>query len=170
MKQIEVTDEMYDFLMKLSIEINAQDNRSTAMPYFFQIQTKEQVPTMESCGTEAWHYDGSIIETEEEIKKVIFDYKEFDIESEHDNESYESYSDWEKDEILEKIGYQKIYYDYKDVYKNCFLTEKACKTHIESNKHHYNEPVDYLSYAFRNPELEKVYEFLCGLTGGKIHK
>ena len=67
MKQIEVTDEMYDFLMKLSIEINAQDNRSTAMPYFFQIQTKEQVPTMESCGTEAWHYDGSIIETEEGV-------------------------------------------------------------------------------------------------------
>jgi hypothetical protein len=41
---------------------------------------------------------------------------------------------------------------------------KACKKHIECNSHHYNEPVDYLSYASRNPELEMVQKFIMGLT------
>ena len=43
MKTINVSDEMYEFLINLSEEINKQDNRSTAMPYFFQIQTSEEV-------------------------------------------------------------------------------------------------------------------------------
>jgi len=65
MKTIEVTDEMYKFLMNLSNELNIQNHRLTAMPYFFQIQTQEQVPAPEDSGTEAWHYDGLIIETDE---------------------------------------------------------------------------------------------------------
>ena len=31
---------------------------------------------------------------------------------------------------------------------------------VAANKHHYRNPVDYLNYAFRNPELEKVLEIL----------
>lgn len=93
MKTIEVTDEMYKFLEELSTELNTQNHRCTAMPYFFQVQTK-----------------------------------------------------------------------------NAFLTEKACKEHIKLNKHHYNEPADYLMHAFRNPELEKLMEFICGITKGKLHK
>ena len=50
--------------------------------------------------------------------------------------------------------------DYEHVYLNAFLTERACREHIATNRHHYENPVDYLSYGFRNPELEKVLEIL----------
>ena len=40
MKTIQVTDEMHDFLINISKELNTQSHRATAMPYFFQVQTK----------------------------------------------------------------------------------------------------------------------------------
>ena len=54
MKTIEVSDEMYDDLMALSKEMLLQDNRSTAMPHIFQIQTTEEVAAYEGCGTTKW--------------------------------------------------------------------------------------------------------------------
>ena len=79
MKTIKVTDEMHNFLIELSKELNTQNHRATRMPYFFQIQTKEQIASAEGVGTEAWHYDGSLIETKEEIEDVITEWKEWEI-------------------------------------------------------------------------------------------
>lgn len=166
MKTIQVNDEMYKFLMNLSKELNTQNHRCTAMPYFFQVQSKEQIPALEGSGIEAWHCDGSVIETKQEIEDAVNEYKEWDEHTTKFNFLY----DYEIEEMLEDAGYNKIYYEYEHVYTNAFLTEKACKEHIKANKHHYNEGVDFLSHAFRNPELEKVMEFLCSLDGGKIHK
>lgn len=170
MKKIKVTDEMYKALVELSNELNSQDNRATAMPYFYQIQTKEQVPTMEGCGVEAWHYDSRLIETDEEIKEAIFEYQEWELNSVTNNKMYNAIAESEKEDILERIGFNKVNYDIIDKYENAFLTEKGCRKHIEANKHHYKKPVDYLAHAFRNPELETVLKFLCELTGGKLHK
>lgn len=163
MKTIEVTDEMHGFLMELSKELNTQSHRSTAMPYFFQIQTKKKVAVPEGNGTEVWHYDGSTLETDEEITEAIAEYKGLEIEDVTNDE-------YDREQILEDIGYRKFYQDEIEEYENAFLTEKACKEHIRLNDYHYNQPVDYLSHSFRNPELEKVMEFLCGLSGGEIHK
>ena len=33
-----------------------------------------------------------------------------------------------------------------------------------------NEPIDFLNHCWRNPEMELVSEFLCGLVNKKIHK
>jgi len=41
-----------------------------------------------------------------------------------------------------------------------FFTEKACRQHIEENKHHYRNPMDYLNFAFRNPEIETLLGIL----------
>ena len=49
---------------------------------------------------------------------------------------------------------------FEYVFNNSFLTEKACREHIECNRHHYRNPVDYLNYAFRNPEMEKLLRIL----------
>ena len=167
MKTIEVTDEMHKFLTELSKELNTQDHRCTRMPYFFQIQTKEQVASPEGIGTEAWHYDGSLIETDEEIKDTIFEWKDWD---ETKNETdYIMLEDYEVEGILEKAGWTKVWYDYKEKSENAFFTEKACKEHIKMNSHHYNKPIDYLSFASSNPEMEMITKFLCELTGGKLH-
>ena len=50
---------------------------------------------------------------------------------------------------------------------NVFLTEKACAHHMETNAHHFNKPYSYVDYAFRNPELEQLYEALFEITGEK---
>jgi hypothetical protein len=166
MKTIEITDEMYDFLIELSKELNTQDHRATAMPYFFQIQTQEEVAVPEGCGTQCYHSDGSKIETDKEIIDAIYDWHDGNISKKKIKEM----DDWEKEELLEKAGWDKAYYDFEDHYENAFLTAKACKEHIRLNSYHYHKPVDYLSHAFRNPELEMVLKFICELTNGKLHK
>jgi len=165
MKTVEVNDEMYEFLMNLSKELNTQDHRGTRMPYFFQVQTKEQIAVPEGCGTEAWHYDGSLIETKEEIEEAVNEWKEWD----EATTEFNHLEDYEVDEILEEAGWRKVNYDYRDNLENCFLTSKACDEHIIINKHNLKSPVNYLSGSFRNPELEMVMKFLCELTGGKLH-
>ena len=162
MKTIEVTDEMHEFLMNLSKELTTQNHRGTAMPYIFQIQTKEQVPAVEGNGTEAWFYDGSKLETKEEITEWIAEWKGLAIEDVTDNES-------DREDILQEAGFRRINYEMKEVYQNAFLTSKACDEHIKANGYHYNTPVNYLSHSFRNPELETLIKFICGLTGKEIH-
>ena len=166
MKKIEISDEMYEFLMNLSKELNTQDHRGTRMPYFFQVQTQEQIAVPEGCGTEAWHYDGSLIETKEQIEEAVNEYKERD----ETTTEFNHLEDYEIEEILESAGYSKVNYDYKSNLENCFLTSKACDEHIRINKHNLHSPVNYLSGSFRNPELEMIMKFLCELSGGKLHK
>jgi len=171
MKKIQVTDEMYDSLMELSNELNTQDHRSTAMPYFFQIQTEEWELASEGQGEEVWFCDDSFLESEDEIKEAIIDYKGWgdDYEEDEVEKKYNELTDCEKDEILEN-NYKKV--NRKKVFKlqNAFLTEKACKQHIFKNNYHYENPKDYLSYANRNPDMETIMKFLCELNGGKMHK
>lgn len=183
MKTINVTDEMYNFLMDLSKELNTQDHRCTAMPYFFQIQTKKQVAAYDGCGTDIWvDEDGNELETEDEIREFIAkdiyendesiiyldDDKAKDLAKKKVNEM----DDWDLGEYLEshRNNWRKVAVTTENEYKNAFLTEKACKAHIKANNYHYSEPRDYLTHAFRNPELEKVLQFLCELTNGKLHK
>ena len=163
MNTISLSDENYEFLMNLSRELNEQDHRGTRMPYFFQVQTKHQIAVPEGNGITAWFNDGSLIETEEEIKEVIEEYQDYTVD-------YALLDDDTKEEILIDAGYSKVSYDYEPRYENAFLTSKACDAHIESNRHNLSSPVNYLSYASRNPELEKLMEILCGLTGGTLHQ
>jgi len=166
MKKIQVTDEMHDFLINISKELNTQSHRGTAMPYFFQVQTKKRIAVPEGNGIEAWHCDGSLIESDEEIKDAVNEYKDWD---EHNTE-FNHLQDYEIESILEKAGYRKVNYDYEEVLENAFLTSKACDEYIKKNSHNLSDPVNYLSHAFRNPEMEMVEKFLCELTGGKLNK
>lgn len=166
MKTIQVTDEMYNSLMELSNELKTQSHRGTAMPYFFQVSTKHQVSCAEGNGKEAWHYDGSLIEDKEDIIQAIYDYHDGD----KTKKEIKNLSEWELDSEMETAGYRKVNYDYEQRLENAFFTEKACKEHIKNNSHNLSSPVDYLSHAFRNPEMELVMKFLCGLNGGKMHK
>lgn len=170
MKTIEITDEMYDELIALSHELNTQDHRGTAMPYFFQIQEEVEIPTSDGCGEEVWTLDGHIcLRTEEDKKEAVFTYKGWDLNNKSDNKKYKELSWIEIDNIL-KENYTKFSVTTMVKYQNAFFTEKACKEHIRLNDYHYKKPTDFLSHAFRNPELELVLKFLTELTGGKLHK
>jgi len=167
MKIIKISDEMHNSLMELSKELNSQNHRATAMPYFFQIQTDEEVSVGEGQGEEVWVMDGDVLD-DDEIKEVVIEYNDWD-----EDESEDKFNKLDKYDIIENLenaGYVQRNRDFVKRYQNSFFTEKACKLHIEQNNYHYNNPVDYLSYASRNPEMELVMKFLTELSGGKIHK
>lgn len=166
MKTIQISEEMNDFLVNLSKELNTQSHRGTAMPYFFQIQTKKKIAVPEGNGIEAWHMDGSLIESYEEIEEAVNEYKDWD---EHTTEFNHLQYD-EVESILQEAGYSKVNYDYEEVLENAFFTSKACDEHIKKNSHNLSDPVNYLSHAFRNPEMEMIMKFLVELTGGQLHK
>ncbi len=167
---------MYEFLMELSKELNAQDHRHTAMPYFVQIMTDKQVVACEGCGTEIWvNCDGDQLETEEEIKEYITEslVNELSLSDKDADLKYEEMVgewEWKVEGWLESHDYRKVNVTTEQRYENAFLTVKACKQNIKCNRHHYNNPKTYIQSAFRNPELEKVMEFICSISGGKIYK
>lgn len=163
MKTIELTDEMYEFLINLSKELNIQDNRCTASPYFFQIQEEKLIPTGEGMGNEIWVHDDIVLRNENDIKEAIFDYKEWNVDNEEHQKMYNELSNFDIDDILEE-NFIKHYETTQLTYQNAFITEKACKEHIRLNSYNYTNPVDYLSHAFRNPELEKLLNFIKKLT------
>ncbi len=172
MKTIEVTDEMYEALMSLSKEMTTQDNRGTATPYVFQIQTMKQVAAYPGQGNEIWvNEDGEELENEEEVRKYISQHlcdKRSDGDEEKvmkvvkgrvdimDTDDLETY--------LEKNGWWKVNVVEKEEYENAFFTAKACEDHIRKNNYHYRQPVCYLSHVWRNPELEIVSKFLHELS------
>lgn len=170
MKTIQVTDEMHEFLMNLSKELNTQNNRCTAMPYFFQIQTKREVFAPDgrkvfACGESVIYADDK-----EAISEEIAAIKDWDLDGD-DLEKFNALDKYDIEDILRENDYEEYYVDYENELKNAFFTERACEEHIKYNAYHYNEPCSYLSHGFRNPELEKVMQFICELTErGKLHK
>lgn len=164
MKISNLTKEDVKFLRELKQELNTQDNRMTANPRFYQIQHERFVASFDGEGNyfEAvsngvrlgiYTYDDEGLE---ELKDVLL--ADYDEEYSEDVEEINSLK-------LEKLDNDSLDLkcyggDYEHVYVNAFLTERACREHIAANRHHYRNPVDYLNYGFRNPELEKVLEIL----------
>lgn len=161
MKTIKVEDEVYDKLIALATEMTTQDPRCTTGPHLFQIQTKKEVAAYEGQGVGKWFTDDwdEIID----IDQYLIDYADLDI-------GLRDMEDEDKEEALENLGCSQVFIDEIDVYQNCFFTSKACQEHIDSNSYHYNNPVNYLNSGWRNPEMELVQEFLCGLVGKKMHR
>lgn len=169
MKTIEVSDELYDQLIELSKELNTQDNRATASPYIFQIQTKMEVAAYPGNGEQIWYNSDNerTLRTADEIKQYILEYMVEDLEiygSEALTEAEGRFNCTDTSEWLECHDFCKYDVDQVENLENAFLTAKACKEHIRLNHYHYREPVDYLTHAFRNPELEMVLGFLKQLT------
>lgn len=160
MKKIEVTNEIYNFLLNLSKEIKSQDTRATASPYFFQVQEDEEVGVPEGCGEEVWVCDGEVcLRTEEDIKEAVFEWKNWEIGNKKDEKEYQNLTSFDIEEILEE-NYRKVNVDIKHKYSNCFLTLKSYEDHIRQNGHNLCNPRSYLFHAFRNKEMDMLFKFL----------
>lgn len=169
MKTIEVSDEMYEQLMKLSNEINNQDHRCTKMPYMFQVQETERIYGIdEDYASDFKWLDEDFNSLKNDFESIKEDLEMRDIEvPENFKEIFED--SWDLDEFMEKHKYRKGFYKDQYKYSNGFFTAEGCKKHIELNSYHYSEPRDYLSFVSRNPEMELIFKFLCGLTGKDLH-
>jgi hypothetical protein len=170
MKTIEISDDMYDKLIELSTEMTTQDPLGTRMPHMFQIRDWVRVID--------WNLNGNTIiyvddyGTEIETYSDMLDYLE-----NNDIEIPENFEDiWNNvyqrdDYILENHPTLKeCSYSMEARYSNHFLTSKAANRHLELNHYHYHKNADiYLNHAWRNPEMELISTFLCGLIGKEIH-
>lgn len=168
-KIIEVSDEIYDFLMNLSKEIKEQDNRATAMPYFFQVRETKEVPAYNGCGTEILYSSEYETELRDDTDKIewIKEHAELFIGTEYETIVEDigiHTSTYELDDILESVGFETFNVDIDYTYSNAFFTSKACDEHIGINKHNLKYPVNYLNHAYRNVEMEMIFKFLLGLT------
>lgn len=178
MKTIQVTDEMYNDLVKLSKEYTTQDNRGTRMPYLFQVRDKQRVYYMDvnQGSNQIWHDGESIVEDFEDLKDYLdsFGFEYTDKEEGIIKLIFESWTqkylfrreDISRDEFFKKYcpDLKEGSYSIEEIYTNAFFTAKCCKEHIQNNRHHYHEPIDYLNYADRNPEMELISNFLCEIS------
>lgn len=160
MKTINISDESYNFLMNLSKEIKTQDNRATRMPYFFQVQEDHEIAVPDGCGEEVWIMDGEVcLRTEEDIKKAVFEWHDWELGNRKHEDEYKAMLDCTIEDILQE-NYRKVNVDIEHKYSNVFFTEKACSKYIEANRHNLTNPKTYLDHAYRNEEMEMIFNFL----------
>ena len=153
-----------DELIEIGKEIATQDNMATAHPIFILFNW-EQIPTKEDWARSSEdyyyldHYECEEIgKTKEEMINYIgnSDFLTDEIRG------------LDPDEIMEKANeygwnWEKIFYIEFKEYKNTFFTRKALEKHLESNRHHYDKPFIYCACLWRNPEMQKIRNYLMNL-------
>lgn len=168
--KIGLPKEDYEFLKELQHELNTQETDGQADPVYWSVMEKREVLTRNYNGEPRVQYDDGAYSLEELldlVKENIDDY---------DQEIKDEWKEVDKEEIsdvahfvCERMGYDNIYCD--DIYyvteedhisqfSGAFLTKRACKQHIETNKYHYDQPRTYANTAYRNYELERLLKIL----------
>ena len=169
MKKIEIPEEDFSFLKDLQNELLNQDTDGQADPRFWSILETKEEPAPEGIGTPVIYMgDGGTMTLEEAIKYIEDDYL-----PNEEQECKDIWEDLDKNNMDEVVNFMHDMFDWKDtrvVYLDtqkrvteqtgCFITKRACKQHIENNRHHYSRPQTYAMTAWRNPEFERLIEIL----------
>jgi hypothetical protein len=166
MKNVEVSVEMYDFLIQTSKNLKEQDNRATADPYVYQIRYYDKV-----YGEDLFQCDGTKwlspdhIDALESINEV-WDYLKENTDEEHELEEMKLYeNNNQKEDYIIECGWKEIMFQKVEKVYQSFLTEESLKEHIRINDH--NLPKDrfiYVDHCYRNNEMKMLVEFLKNLT------
>ena len=74
--------------------------------------------------------------------------------------------EWDLEHYLkDEMEIDKIYIKERWEDRGEFFTVKAAQAHIEANRHHYNEPRDFIVHSWRDPEKERLFEILGKVSG-----
>lgn len=166
MKTIQVSDEMYDFLMETSFELNTQDNRHTDTP-IFRIYENRKIERGEGRGEyeERLDYEGAednyCAKCQQVLEDNDYDFDKLpDIYSDECDCRYTTGATWHFDKELVPSAS-----DYDGV---AFLTEAAAEQYRKNNDYHFeSKGVVYAESAFRNWELKNIISFLQSLNPPK---
>lgn len=123
------------------------DNRMTKDPYLLLLREKREVVVDKDYGGKpCWveHVTGECIskETKEELVKELRGYYEDD--------------NWEPS----SRDVSKIYVDKYEYTVNVFLTDKGYQEHMEVNGHNIPDHDTYGIHAFRNKEIESIFDII----------
>lgn len=134
-----------DFLNK----IDSQDNRCTASPILFLLQTKQEYvshPEYNHNTETVFHHsimEGRGCETFEEAKQWLVDY---------------GYHGKELEKEIENIEEFQMGHHWET--KQAFLTEDGLKEHLRLNGHNLRGHRDYVVHCYRNPEMSELFQVL----------
>lgn len=145
---IEVDADIKASIIKLINDMDGQDNRGTASPYYYNIMDTERIYGIDGD----YDHDGMIYVDKNDSE--IF-YTEEEVQE----------NEWEEEYVDEHFN--MVHYKDMKVYKNAFLSEKSALEHVRLNHYHYNEPKVYAEYAFRNKDIELILEFLNKVKNGR---
>ena len=182
MKNIQVTDEQYEILKRMSEDMGKQDPRATRLPLFCVAEYKK-VPMPEDCGKmQIINEEGdciidendNIIKWWKENKENILDSYGI-IEEEYNKIKIEDNILAEDDIIglLEDKGFRKVYYEIERKFPHgqVYFTEEGANRHIKANNYHYNEPHTYVVSAWRNIEMETLLDVVHNICNeGGAHR
>ena len=148
-KTIQISDESYGFLKDLINEIDNQDNRMTASPYYYVIQEKVTRPTAEGCGQYIVYFDSD--DLVDYTREELIESKEIDTDIDYTFDDYlDEHPEIREIEVKTEWAEPEL--------SNVFFTEKAIEKHIAANKYHWIEPRSYVKHAWRNPEIESLFK------------
>ena len=166
MKEIRVTDTVYEFLKDLQHELKTQDTDGQAAPRYWMVMEKEMVATPQGIGDAYIHMGDGAVYTLDEAVQFVYDNNEF-----FDDNTTTRWKGVDKkdfDDVLEFIKDvfgcgEEVWQEERDRishFSGAFLTKRECQRHIDANKHHYCKPHTFAMTAYRNYELEKLLVIL----------
>ncbi len=161
--------EAIKFITEFMTEINTQDNRGTASPYFYVIRTAYWVSSYHEGEGDRITYsnkedseDSFSVESTEEarIKFVKLQLEECSTEEEADNlrKKYKKMSDWDIEIEIER-KYNNFWEDKEWREECCFFTDSEAKAHLKANHYHYSKDAHtYVKYFWRAPDIAKFFK------------
>lgn len=148
---METKEQALEWVKSFLHEVDTQDNRCTAKPIMFFLQTKNEYVAHDE-------YYGSNTRTVFRHPRM-----EGDTCDSHD-EAVAWIKEWYEDESrveaeIEKIEEFQMGHHWET--QEAFFTESGVKRHLDLNKHNYrNGHRDFVIHAFRNPEIEELFKAL----------
>lgn len=155
-------EEALAFLREFTTEIEEQDNRGTASPYFYVIKTAKWVSSYhegEGDRVIATH-EGEVAfigESEEEIFEQFK--KEYNDEKDEDDKDIDSMSGWGLKGFMENKEYEFFWENQEWREECCFFTDTDAKEHLRRNHYHYSKDAHtYVKHFWRAPKVEKFFD------------
>lgn len=180
MKNVNISEDDYNFLLELKNNLLTQDERFTRDPFYI-IKDVEKIYGLDSDYSSDYSWISEDGDTEldpnniEEIENYFNGDDEddeggFDIElfrDKSDNSFGEYGCDNYEDYFMDKHGFRKIYYieNYITTEQGAyFLTEQNAIKHLEQNKHRYSDKACvYADSTWRNSEMNKLREIILNI-------
>ena len=155
-------EEAKKFVQGFMKEINEQNNRCTATPYFYVIRTAEWVASYhEGEGDRVIvTHDCETVATAECKDDVLVDVRKHCKEYYDDEDiDFEKMDDWDFESFLEDKEYSFFWEVQTWREECCFFTDTEAKAHLKANHYHYSEDAHtYVKHFWRAPGVKKFFE------------
>lgn len=142
-------------------DINEQDNRATASPYYFAVQELQWLPDPEGYNFGEESREVVVVDGD------VYDRDEYRVHVNEDRGGEPPISDEEFETLWEesKETQAGIW-----ITKGIFLTEKAADTFIRGNSYKFGTTRTYVEHFYRNNQISLVFKVLEEFSGARIRR